>query len=317
MFHLFNLKNDGFDHHGIGGTNTFLPPSAILFIAGNVISFMVFLAPLPTFIRIYKKKTTQGFQSIPYVAAIFSCMLWVYYALLKGNDVLLVTINTIGIVIETIYIVVYVTYAPKPARMFTVKLLLFLNFGAFSTIVLLCHYLLKGHARLQVFGWVCVAFSISVFAAPLSVIRTVIRTKSVEYMPFNLSFCLVLTATIWFFYGLLQKDVYITMILYGIYRKNDKKAEKQKLPEKQPQIPSPVKKENITNINSLCTNDDIRMPSQQGQDIEIELGQRDYQAQEENLRGLPMAQPCYVDTDKNIAGGPSPATTAQLVQCAV
>uniref|UniRef100_A0A7C9D8Y0 Bidirectional sugar transporter SWEET n=1 Tax=Opuntia streptacantha TaxID=393608 RepID=A0A7C9D8Y0_OPUST len=299
-------------------------------LLGNLISFMVFLAPLPTFIRIFKKKTTEGFQSLPYVAAIFSCMLWIYYAMLKGNDVLLETINTIGVVIEAIYIVVYITYAPKPARMFTVKLLLFFNFGAFSTTVLLCHYFLKGQTRLQVFGWICVAFSISVFAAPLSVIRTVIRTKSVKYMPFNLSFCLVLTATIWFFYGLLQKDVYITlpnvvgflfgmaqMILYGIYRKYDKMAEKQKLPEKQPRIPSPGKKENITNTDSHCKNDDIMMPPQQAQDNEIELGQRDYQAQEENFHGLPMAQPCYVDADRTIAGGPSSASAAQLVQCAV
>ncbi|KAJ8425575.1 LOW QUALITY PROTEIN: hypothetical protein Cgig2_013921 [Carnegiea gigantea] len=176
-------------------------------LLGNIISFMVFLAPMPTFIRIYKKKSTEGFHSVPYVIAIFSCMLWIYCALLKGNNILLITINTAGIVIETIYIAIFITYAPKQAKISTLKLLMLLNFCGFCAIVLLCHYLAKGDARVQAFGWVCVAFSISVFAAPLSIMyvetslelqRKVIRTKSVEYMLFNLSLSLTLTAVIWF-----------------------------------------------------------------------------------------------------------------------
>ncbi|GMH01122.1 hypothetical protein Nepgr_002961 [Nepenthes gracilis] len=44
-------------------------------------------------------------------------MLWVYYGLLKSNAVLLITINTVGCVIEAIYVALYLTYAPKPAKL--------------------------------------------------------------------------------------------------------------------------------------------------------------------------------------------------------
>lgn len=41
--------------------------------------------------------------------------------------------------------------------------------------------------------------------------RRVIKTKSVEYMPFSLSFFLTLCATMWFFYGLFVKDMVIAV----------------------------------------------------------------------------------------------------------
>ncbi|KAJ4766036.1 Bidirectional sugar transporter SWEET [Rhynchospora pubera] len=200
-------------------------------ILGNIISFMVYLAPLPTFYRVYRKKSTEGFQSVPYVVALFSSMLWIYYAFLNTSVSLLITINSFGCVIETIYIVMYIIYAPKKAKIFTVKILFLLNVVIFGLILLLTLFLSEGPRRVRILGWVCVAFSVSVFIAPLSVIRLVIRTKSVEFMPFFLSFFLTLSAVAWFFYGLLSKDKYVAlpnilgftfgvaqMVLYLIYR---------------------------------------------------------------------------------------------------
>uniref|UniRef100_A0A0D3HM69 Bidirectional sugar transporter SWEET n=1 Tax=Oryza barthii TaxID=65489 RepID=A0A0D3HM69_9ORYZ len=206
-------------------------------LLGNIISFMTYLAPLPTFYRIYKSKSTQGFQSVPYVVALFSAMLWIYYALLKSDECLLITINSAGCVIETIYIAVYLVYAPKKAKMFTAKLLLLVNVGVFGLILLLTLLLFAGDRRIVVLGWVCVGFSVSVFVAPLSIIRLVVRTKSVEFMPFSLSFSLTISAVVWFLYGLLIKDKYVAlpnvlgfsfgviqMGLYAMYRNSTPKA---------------------------------------------------------------------------------------------
>ncbi len=87
-------------------------------ILGNIASFVCFLAPLPTFYRVCKKKSTEGFQSIPYVAALFSAMLWIFYAYVKTGATLLITINAFGCVIETIYLTMFLFYAPKNSRVF-------------------------------------------------------------------------------------------------------------------------------------------------------------------------------------------------------
>lgn len=211
-------------------------------LLGNVISFCVFLAPVPTFYQIYKKKSTEGFQSVPYVIALFSAMLWIYYAFLKPNTTFLITINSIGCFIETIYICLFLFYATKKARVDTVKLLVLLVACGFGLIVLLTYFLTKGSTRARIVGWICLVFSLCVFVAPLCIVRQVIRTKSAEYMPLPLSAFLTLNAVAWFFYGFLLKDFNIAipnvlgfafgvlqMVLYKIYSKpeKDKDLEKQ------------------------------------------------------------------------------------------
>ncbi|XP_058739194.1 bidirectional sugar transporter N3 [Vicia villosa] len=207
---------------------------------GNIISFLVFLAPISTFYRIYKKKSTEGFQSLPYLVALFSSMLWLYYALLKKDAFLLITINSFGCVVETIYIILYIIYAPREARNLTFKLVSAMNVGSFALILLVTNYAVHGPVRVQVLGWICVSLSVSVFAAPLSIVAQVVRTKSVEFMPFNLSFTLTLSATMWFGYGLFLKDICIAlpnvlgfglglvqMLVYAIYRNRGEKAIKK------------------------------------------------------------------------------------------
>ncbi|OAY75472.1 Bidirectional sugar transporter SWEET15 [Ananas comosus] len=214
-------------------------------ILGNIISLMVYLAPLPTFYRVYKKKSTEGFQSIPYIIALFSSMLWIYYAFLKPDASLLITINSIGCAIEAIYIITYLVFAPKNVKIFTAKILFLLIVGAYGTILLLTLLLSKDSSRVHLVGWICMGFSVTVFVAPLSIMRLVIRTKSVEFMPFSLSFFLTLSAIVWFFYGLLTKDIYVAlpnvlgflfgimqMVLYVAYKDVKPITQEYKLPEK-------------------------------------------------------------------------------------
>ncbi|RLN35706.1 bidirectional sugar transporter SWEET11-like [Panicum miliaceum] len=216
-----------------GGLFSMEHPWASAFgILGNIISFLVFLAPMPTFLRVYRKKSTEGFSSAPYVVALFSCTLWIFYALVKTNSSPLLTINAFGCAIESVYILLYLVYAPRPARLRALASFLLLDVAAFSLIAVVTLVLVAEAQRVKVLGSICLAFSMAVFVAPMSVIFVVIRTKSAEFMPFSLSFFLTLSAVAWFFYGLFTNDLYVTlpnvggfffgcvqMVLYCCYRK--------------------------------------------------------------------------------------------------
>ncbi|KAI3737451.1 hypothetical protein L2E82_27454 [Cichorium intybus] len=251
-------------------------------LLGNIVSFMVFLSPMPTFYKVYKKKSTEGFQSIPYVVGLFSAMLWIYYALLKGNAMLLITINSVGIVIQTFYICVFLFYAPKKAKMESIKLIMLFIVVGFGLIVLLTEFLAKGVKRGVIVGWICLVFSLCVFVAPLGVLRQVIKTKSVEYMPILLSLALTLSAVMWFFYGLLLGDFNIAIpntlgftfgiiqiILYFVYKNrkpviNDKISEfKEKMSEMdEPRVPE-IKDQNaidIVKLNAINRSENTQNP---------------------------------------------------------
>ncbi|KAJ9563954.1 hypothetical protein OSB04_009114 [Centaurea solstitialis] len=228
-----------------------------MYITGNIISTGVYFAPLPTFIEICKRKSTMGFQSFPYVVSLLSALLWLYYAFIKGGDTfLLISINSLGTFIESLYIIIFLLYATPETKKQTLK-------GLSATVVfclvisLGTLFTLQGETRVLVVGWVCVGISVAVFAAPLTIVFQVVRTESVEFMPLPLSCFLTLSATMWFAYGLSLKDICVTvpnilgfilgviqMGLYAYYRKVTK-------------ITPPEKKAKDHMINILSANSEV------------------------------------------------------------
>ncbi|KAK8954828.1 Bidirectional sugar transporter SWEET4 [Platanthera zijinensis] len=182
-------------------------------IVGNAISLGLFFSPLPTFIRILKKKSVEEFSVIPYVATLLNCMLWMVYGLpiVHPNSTLVLTINAAGTAIELCYVILYLVFSDGPKRL--KALLLFLGdlaiVGVVSAIVLIFFH--THERRSLIIGILCVIFCIIMYLAPLTVMSSVIKTKSVEYMPLSLSVASFFNGLCWTIYALIRFDLYITV----------------------------------------------------------------------------------------------------------
>ncbi|PRQ26268.1 putative SWEET sugar transporter [Rosa chinensis] len=253
--------------------------ASVFGILGTIFAFLVYLAPLPTFYRIFKTKSVQGFQSIPYSVALFSAMLMLYYGFLKTHALILIVVNSTGSFIETVYLVMYLIYAPPKVRIFTVKLLVLFNVLAYGLILGGTSQISNASRRLTVVGYINVVFNVSVYAAPLSIMRLVIKTKSVEYMSFSLSLCLTLLAVVWFFYGLLIEDLFIAapnilgfafgiaqMIMFLVYKKKKKVA-----------LPECSLNDQIPNTDRVATveNYDIVTAGETNTQTQLEVGDKE------------------------------------------
>ncbi|KAK8940237.1 Bidirectional sugar transporter SWEET6a [Platanthera guangdongensis] len=204
----------------------------IVGIIGNVISFGLFVSPWPTFVKICRNKAVEEFSPIPYLATLLNCMLWVFYGLpiVHPNSLLVVTINGTGLLLEGIYLTVFFVYSPKEKRLKLIKILAGeIGFMAVvvSAVVAAAH---THEKRSLIVGILCVIFGTLMYASPLSVMKLVIKSKSVKYMPFWLSFAAFLNGVCWTSYALIKFDIFITipnglgtilgfiqLMLYAIY----------------------------------------------------------------------------------------------------
>ncbi|KAK1422342.1 hypothetical protein QVD17_25389 [Tagetes erecta] len=180
-------------------------------ILGNIVSVMLFLSPLPTFLKIIKAKSVQAYKPDPYVATLLNCSLWLFYALpiVHPNSLLVITINVIGITIEVIFITIFLRHSTWGGRR-KIIIVLFIEaiiVAAVVVITLMCFH--TYHDRSMIVGLVCIVFNIIMYASPLTVMRMVIKTRSVKYMPFSLSLATFINSVVWCGYALMPLDPYI------------------------------------------------------------------------------------------------------------
>lgn len=215
-------------------------------VMGNAASMLLYAAPILTFSRVIRKKSTEEFSCIPYFFALLNCVLYTWYGLpvvsYRWENLSLVTINGAGILLEISFILIYFWFTSarekkKVAMMILFVIILFCITTTISTFVLRDH-----HHRKVFVGSVGLIASMSMYSSPLVVMKRVIRTKSVEFMPFYLSFFSFLASSLWMAYGLLSHDIVLAspnligipsgilqLVLYFMYRKKGIMEEPHKL----------------------------------------------------------------------------------------
>ncbi|XP_022767443.1 bidirectional sugar transporter SWEET5 [Durio zibethinus] len=219
----------------------------IVGIIGNVISFFLFLSPVPTFAKIWKAKSVQEFKPDPYVATVLNCMMWVFYGLpiVHPDSVLIITINGIGLFIELTYVSIFLIYSPgQKRRRIVIYLLIEVIFMAIVIFITLFVFHTTKNRSMFV-GILAIIFNVGMYTSPLTVMHMVIRTRSVKYMPFTLSLFNFFNGVIWVIYASLKFDPYVLapnglgslsglvqLLLYAYFYRTTQWDEDDKPPQK-------------------------------------------------------------------------------------
>lgn len=178
---------------------------------GNASSLLLYAAPILTFSRVIRKRSTEEFSCVPYIVALSNCLLYTWYGLpvvsYRWENLPVITINGLGIILELSFIFIYLWFAQTRAKIKAGSIATIV-IVAFTITAIISSFVFHDHHHRKVFvGTVGLVCSVSMYAAPLVVVKQVIMTKSVEFMPFYLSLFSLLTSILWLAYGLLSHDL--------------------------------------------------------------------------------------------------------------
>ena len=113
----------------------------------------------------------EQFHATPYLATLLNCLFWILYGLpmVHPHSTLILTINGSGLVIELVYVLIFLRCSDgaRKLRVFSVLLAEILLVGAVAAVDLT---LVHGYQRRSlIVGVLCVVFGTVMYAAPLSV----------------------------------------------------------------------------------------------------------------------------------------------------
>ncbi|XP_022917999.1 sugar transporter SWEET1 [Onthophagus taurus] len=162
--------------------------TTIQFFSGSVICFDIF-----------KKKTTQGVSSMPFIGGTVIGILVLKYAIML-NDQAMYQVNMAAIILNVMYLIFYLVYSKhryeevyRPsARGFALVSALFLYIKWEDATKIEFRY-----------GLIVTVLMLLLMGSPLMEIKDIIRKKDASCIPFPITFMAFFVSILWLLYGII------------------------------------------------------------------------------------------------------------------
>lgn len=119
-----------------------------------------------------KKKSTEEYSPIPYLATLINCLVWVLYGLpmVCPNNTPVLTINGTGVIIEVVFITTFFVFCGCQKQRLVIAAVLAGETLFVAILVVLVFTLQHTTAeRTTSVGIICCVFNVMMYASPLSV----------------------------------------------------------------------------------------------------------------------------------------------------
>lgn len=178
----------------------------LLGIICQVTTILLYLSGAQVIKNIIHKGSTHGISILPFLTCAVSCTIWLKYALIMNDKVLIVT-NFVGTLLEWFYVLVYLLYLPTDIskntsvrRWLTIQLVFM--FGILLTASQPKYSEFEFTKLKEFLVKVCVFTNICNYMSPLGQAIHCYTHKSTENLSLVLSFTYWLQVMSWLFYGL-------------------------------------------------------------------------------------------------------------------
>lgn len=180
-------------------------------IMGNATTLMLYTSPIFTFKRVIRKRSTEEYSCLPYILALLNCLLYAWYGLpvvsYKWENLPVISTNGLGLFFELSFVLIYICFATSKVKV-KVAVAALAVITVFCITVFVSTFSIHDHRHRKLcVGSIGLLASVAMYSSPLVAMKKVIATKSVEFMPFHLSFFSFLSSSCWLAYGLLSRDL--------------------------------------------------------------------------------------------------------------
>ncbi|MBN3299930.1 SWET1 protein, partial [Amia calva] len=156
--------------------------------------------------RMVSSGSAENVQFLPFLTTCLNNLGWLYYGTLK-RDGTLVIVNSIGAVLQAVYISAFCLYTQHRRRVLMQTALA--AAGLCVGVLYFTQLLSDPDTRLSQLGLTCSLFTISMYLSPLTDLVQIVRSRSVKCLSYSLTVATFLTSTSWTLYGLQLQDLYI------------------------------------------------------------------------------------------------------------
>ncbi|GJP35070.1 hypothetical protein CLOM_g19533 [Closterium sp. NIES-68] len=211
----------------------FSPPfQSLLGIAGTITGLALYIAPLPTFIDIFKKRSADKHSSAPYLCGLLSSCVWtIYGSPVVANAFSVFAISILGLFFNGTYCLIFYLFSTEH-KSFIGAAFISIVLGA-ATMASVAVSVIPALVRPMVFGLSGDCTSTASFAAPLTAVAQMVQTRSVEFFPIQLCAVSLVHTIVWTAYGASTSDIFVAapnflglllssvqVLLYMLYRRS-------------------------------------------------------------------------------------------------
>ncbi|XP_022117103.2 sugar transporter SWEET1 [Pieris rapae] len=152
-------------------------------------------------------RTTGEASPLPFTCGFFSCSIWLLYGLTKedGNMIL---VNVVGVVFMVAYTIVFYLYTFKKS---VVLRQAYITVGSCMFMIWYVNIEEDSELLLNRLGLLACSLTLLTVASPMSKLLYVIKTRSTECLPFPMILMSFIVMSLWFFYGIIEEDMYLTI----------------------------------------------------------------------------------------------------------